>query len=275
MSNGCEGMNLNRLMASIGRAFAVHDASAAIHIEPLARMFLDNPDKAIEQLVCTYNHALDDAYTDEKEGNMRAFIESIAGGPCETIPWALYNSLGAVYPYLERSQKDKAIREILNILDRRNYMEVNGSTSLGHTTGIREPLLLSDIKIVRHLYWPGLHDEEKLWKNKAHFSNIQDEIMDANGIFKKDKVRSDFLVAYALLRKDFTSFGADYASAANPEFLERTLQGIVAIRFAHAESSEEIESGQRRLIELLPKSVHQYIEPMRKRADWIDYKLFR
>jgi len=262
---------LKRLMASIQGAFAVHEASASIHVEPLAKLIMDNPARGIDQLVEVYNKALDDAYTDEKEGNNRSFIESIAGGPCETIPWAVYNALGAAYPFLERENKNKALGKILNILDKRNYAEVNGTTSMGHTTGIREPLLLSDIAIVRHLYWPGLHDEERLWKDKHSFSEFQQEVMDEDGMFKKNKVKSDFLVAYALLRKDFTSFGEEYAQASNPDFLERTMQGIVSMRFAHREKEE----GEKRLQELLPESVHHYIEPIRKRADWADHTLFK
>ena len=199
-------MNLKKLMAALEGSFAIHEASASIHVEPLAKMLMDNPDDAISQIFRVYNRALDDAYTDERSGNMRAFVEAVAGGPLETVPWALYNSIGAVYPYLERPQKNRALAEVLKILDGRNYMEVNGEAGAGHVTGIREPLLLSDIKIVRHLYWPGLHDQEHLWKDCLVFSDFQAECMDDNGMFRKDKVRSDFLVAYGLLRSDFSNF---------------------------------------------------------------------
>ena len=266
--------DIDRIMASLGGAFAVHEASAAIHVEPLARLLQDNPDKAISQIVETYNLALDGAYTDEKEGNMRAFVEGVAGGPCETILWALYNSIGVVYPFLERPQRNKALGETLKILDKRNYMEVNGETSIGHTTGIREPLLLSDIAVVRRLYWPGLHDEDSLWKKHLTFSEFQNENMSSDGMFRKERVRSDFLVAYALLRSDFTSFGEDYAKIANSEFLERTLQGIVAMRFARLTEKNDIEKGLKRLKQLLPVSLHDRIDPLREKADWVDYKLF-
>jgi hypothetical protein len=265
---------LKRVMNALDGLVAVHEASAMIHVEPLAQLFLDNPNGAIEQIIRAYNNALNDAYTDEKDGNMRRFVEATAGGPCETIPWALYNTVGAVYPFLERSQKNKALAAVLSILDKVNYLEVNGEIGIGHTTGIREPLLLSDIKITRDYYWPGLHDEEKLWRDHSNFFILQQEIMDQDGMFRKDKVRSDFLVAYALLRKDFCSFGEDYANAANPEFLERVLQGIVALRFSRADTSDKVHEGRERLLELLPPSVHHHIEPIRQKADWADYKLF-
>lgn len=267
---------IKKLKAAIEGAFSVHDAAAAIHIEPFAQLILDNPDEAIEMIGKIYNKALDDAYTDEKDGNCRAFIEAIAGGPCETIPWAMYNAIGAVYPFLERPQKNKALGKILNILDSRNYGEVNGARGMGHTPGIREPTLLSDITIARPFYWPGLHDEEYLWKDKIIFSDLQKEIIDDDGIFRKNKVNSDFLVAYALLRSDFSSFGEDYVKVANSDFLDRTLQGIVALRFAkrRKDIDPSVENGTRRLKQLLPSSLHNRIEPIRQKADWADYSLF-
>ncbi len=266
--------DLKRIMAGIRGAFAAHEAAAAIHVEPLARLIQDDPDKAISQIVATYNNALDDAYHSEEDGKTRAFIEATAGGPAETVPWALYNSIGAVYPFLDRERRNKALGELLKILDLRNYAEVNGSTSIGHTTGIREPLLLSDISIVRELYWPGLHDQEYLWKKHTLFSEFQNENMLANGMFRQDKVRSDFLVAYALLRSDFCSFGEGYAKVAEPDFLDRTLQGIVALRFARVKEEKEIIDGTERLKQLLPSSLYDRIEPLRQKADWVNYSLF-
>jgi hypothetical protein len=268
--------DIKKLTAAIEGAFAVHEASAMIHVEPFAKLLMDNPDEAIEQIGRVYNRALDDAYTDEKEGNVRAFVEAIAGGPCETIPWALYNAIGAVYPFLERPQKDKALGKIFGILDRRNWAEVNGERGAGHTTGIREPLLLSDIAVARDIYWPGLHDQEYLWKGKTSFKELQLEIMTNDGLFRKDKVRSDFLVGYALLRSDFSNFGEDYLRAADPEFLDRTLRGIVALRFAQRRGDyvPDVATGTERLKALLPRSVHDRIEPLRLEGGWVDYKKF-
>lgn len=90
--------------------------------------------------------------------------------------------------------------------------------------------------------------------------------MTPDGLFDPAKVRSDFLVAYALIRKDFTHFGEDYVRAANPEFLQRVLKGIVALRFDKA-TEEQVDQGRKRLYELLPVSVHERIEPLRQEAD--------
>ena len=266
--------DIKNLEKDIQRVIDSHHIAALIHITPFAEMLKDNPNKAIDMIFQKYNEALDEAYTGDKGKNNRAFVEAIAGGPYEAVPWALYNAVGTVYPYLERPLRDKALKQILSILDKRNYAEVNGSRGVGHTTGIREPLLLSDITIVRGLYWPGLHDEECLWKDCNNFFDLQKEIIDDEGYFRRDKVRSDFLVAYALLRSDFTQFGEDYVKAANPFFLERVLKGIVGLRFARAETEEKIYSGRDRLKELLPKSTHDRIESLRQEADWVDYKKF-
>jgi len=267
------GWDIDKIIEGLNKSLDSYEAAAIIHVEPLAQMLKDNPNKAIDMIFNVYNKALDSAYTDSEGKNMRGFIEAVAGGPHETVPSAVYNAVGEVYPYLERPQKDKALRKVLDCMDKINYVYVNVS----HTPFIREPSLLSDIQIVRWLYWPGLHDDEHLWENKTDFSEIQDEIMDKHGMFRKNVVRSDFLVAYSLLRKDIGNFGEEYASAANPEFLERVMKGIVAMRFAHAESEQEVIKGKRRLEGLLPESLHSRIEPLRLERDWVDHTnpLFR
>ena len=182
----------------------------------------------------------------------------------------LYNVVGAIYPLLDRRQRNEAIRAHLNQFDRLNYLAVNSN----HTPNIIEPLLLTDITTARPLYWPGLNDEKHLWGGKESFVELEREIMAENGLFDPSKVKSDFLVAYALMRNDFTKFGDDYVKVANPEFLDRVMKGIVALRFARTKD-EEIDSGRNRLYELLPKAVHDRIEPLRQQADWVNPSLFK
>jgi len=176
-----------------------------------------------------------------------------------------YNAVGEIYPLLDRGQRDQAISAHLDKFDCINYYYV----SVNHTPYIREPLLLADIAIARFRYWPGLHDEKKLWRNKKSFAELEKEIIIDKGLFNPEKVRSDFLVAYALMRNDFTNFGDDYVKTANPEFLNRVMKGIVALRFARAKD-EEIDKGRNRLYNLLPKAVHDKIEPLRQEADWVN-----
>lgn len=182
----------------------------------------------------------------------------------------LYNTVGAIYPLLDRRQRDEVIRAHLSQFDRLNYLAVNSN----HTPNIREPLLVADITIARPLYWPGLKDEKHLWEGKDSFADLEREIMTENGLFDPTKVRSDFLVAYALMRKDFTSFGEDYVKSANPEFLNRVMKGIVALRFANA-IDDQVHNRRGRLYWLLPKSVHDKIESLRQEADWASAEQFR
>ncbi len=172
----------------------------------------------------------------------------------------LYNAVGAIYPLLDEDQKVNALDAHLNQLDGVN----NRYITLNHTPFIREPLLLADITIARPLYWPGLNDEKSLWDGKESFAELEREIMVENGLFNPNKVKSDFLVAYALMRRDLTSFGEDYVKAANPQFLDRVIKGIVDLRFKGTKDEQKINEGRARLYELLPQAVHDRIEPLRQ-----------
>jgi hypothetical protein len=258
----------------LNRAVDTHFASALLHVLPLAERLMDDPDRAIDDIFVIYDRALNDAYRDDDGRNDRALVESIAGGPHEAVPWAVYNAVGTAYPYLEREQRDKALEKILQILDKRNYLEVNGAVARGHTTGIREPLLLADIVLARPPYWPGLFDEQHIWKDKLTFWEIQNEIMDENKMFRPDKVNSDFLVATAFLNPRVTQFGEAYAEAVNPAFLERVLKGNIAIEFGRKKVPEEIEERKRELLEALPETLHDRLDPILEEADWVDYTKF-
>ncbi len=133
----------------VQKMFDSHDVSALMHVSILAQQLKDNPKTGISLIYQTFEDALNQAYTQDGV-NHRAFVESQAGGPMETIPWAVYNSVGDVYPYFERDQRFSALRQVLRCLDKYNTKYVQDT----HTPGIREPLLLTDICIVRPVYWP-------------------------------------------------------------------------------------------------------------------------
>lgn len=261
--------NLRRIMEGLSNSDLAHDVSVAMYVEPMARLLMDNPNKAIDTIVSVYNTALDEAYKDTEGNNVRAWVEATCGGPHERVPHSVYNAVGAVYPYLDRKMKDRALGKVLSILDRLNYVYVNTI----HTPGVREPLLLSDIQIKRWLYWPGLDEGRHLLGKNPLFAEWQFELMDEKGMFKRDRVQSDFCVAYSLLRSDFCNFGEDYVHVANPQFLDRTMQGIVAMRFARAQTAEQISEGRERLKVLLPESLHGRIDELRLRHDWTEPQL--
>ncbi len=76
--------------------------------------------------------------------------------------------------------------------------------------------------------------------------------MVSDELFCTAKVKSDFCVAYAVLRSDMCSFGAEFTQTCHPLFLKRVVEGIVAMRFAWVQNDEEARKGRERLRELLP-----------------------
>ena len=87
-------------------------------------------------------------------------------------------------------------------------------------------------------------------------------------------VNSDFVVAFSLLRSDICDYGKDYIRIADPNFLNRTMQGIIGMRFSNAETKEDIKVGKTRLKKLLPDPLHGRIDYLRKMAEWVDPKKF-
>ena len=268
---------LKELVDGIERCFVSHEAASVVHVEPLARMLMDDPDKAIDMITSAYNKALDDAYTDTDGKNVRAFVEAIAGGPMEAIPADVYNAVGAVYPFLDRERKDKALGKILNILDGINYCYVQ----ISHTPFIREPLLFGDICAVRMLYYPGLDEGKTLLEQFGNsgvdsFLELQKEIIDENGLFIRNKVRSDFLVAYSLLRTNLSDFGEMYAGTANHLFLDRTIKGLVGMYFGQ-KGAEDQDQGEIRVEfrQILTPSVQDRVDYHLEQRDWVNHRQFR
>lgn len=296
--------NLNGLVKQFKEHMLGHYIIAKDVLDKFSQEIWDNPKKALDNFFISYNQALDKAYTNQETGeNFRCLVEMMTGGPHEAIPSALYNSVGIIYPFLDREMKNYALEKILGILDQQN----NRIIQISHTPYIRDPLLLSDISIARSSYWPGLDEGERLIKKKSIFLDFKSEFIDEKGIFNKENIDSDFIVGYSLLRKDICDWGEEYIKVVNKSFLDRVLKGIVGMRFAHLFSiknlsDEEIEginekagnpnfynsireklnknlnteilNRKNRLQELLPVSLHSEIEKKFKEQDWADYKLF-
>lgn len=253
-----------------------HGMAALEHIVPLLGELMESPREGVRKAVSAYEEALDEAYTREGK-NRRGLIQAVANGPFETIPRALYNTVGVAYPSFKREDKDYALGQLLSIMDKLNYADVNGSRGEGHTPGIREPLLLSDIGITRPLYWPGMRKQERKIGECRDFSEFRDRFMTADGLFKSWEIESDFLMAYSVLRSDFSDFGEEYCEAAEESFLDRTVRGIVALRFAprsiDSVSEEEIEERRERLRFLLPSPLHPQIDEYRD-GQWASWEEF-
>ena len=148
----------------LGGTFSRYQISASVYADRLASLMKEDPRKGVQSIFEIYNRMLDDAHTNEEGVNTRADLV-LAGGPHEMFPRVVCNAVGAVYPYLPRELQDLALKEILEILDNERFTVVNGAEGPGYTTGVREPLLLTDITIARSFYWPGLDEGRALLKN--------------------------------------------------------------------------------------------------------------
>lgn len=265
--SGMPDGEIEKLVLELGALTTKQHLAAKDHGQKLELLLKTNMDEGIKQIYKIYKEALNDANTDDK-GNYQGGYS--AADPYEAVPWAIYNAVGSVYPNLIREQKDAALRQIFGILDGINYLIVQTV----HTPGIKEPLLVADITLTNILYWPGLDESRHLVVDYDDFSDIRRNFIDDNGMFN-EKINSDFVVAYSLLRSDFSDFAEQYLQVANPKFLERVLRAIVWMRFAPAINQQEIQDGKKRLEELLPESLHDKIEPLRLEGGWVDRTKFR
>lgn len=254
----------------IQKCFDSHDAAAIMHIPILAQTLKDNPKEGISLIYPTYETGLNQAYTRNGHNN-RAFIQGLAGGPMETVPWAVYNAVGDVYPLLERKDRFGALRQVLRCLDQNNTQHVQDT----HTRGIREPLLLTDIAVVRPVYWPGLEEGQFKIKQYESFEELKENLIDENGMFKRDKVESDFIMGWTLLCSAWSRWSEDYAKVANPKFLERTVKGLVNYCFAKRTDPKSIRQEIADFKTHLPEQFHSRIAPLVKEKDWPDYKEFK
>jgi hypothetical protein len=298
------GESFEEFSKKIETAFSIYHKISKEVLDNFSQLLWMNPEKALDQLISIYDNSLDKVYSDENGKNNRCFVEMICGGPHEAIPSAVYNSVGTIYPFLDRKIKDNALKKILSILDGIRYDYVQFS----HISYIKEPTLTSDITISRPLYWPGMGEGENLIKKYNNlFCDFKSEGIDKNGIFNQEIVDSDFIVAYSFLRNDFCNWGEEYVKIANTKFLERTINGIIGMRFAkyfrlkslseeekevinheaqdpnfYSKNEEKlneilekrISDEETRLKELLPKSLHGKIEEKILQKDWVDPFLF-
>ena len=238
-------------------------------VEAFRALVRSEPTEGIKQLAATYRLMEKDYFKGDY------YIRNLAGGVPEGISWGLYNAIGEAYPALSREQKDLALRQTFAIMDETTYTIVNGLEGAGHTTGIREPFYLGEIATARRMYWPGLDEGKNLIKLcYGNFDEVKFNLMTKEGTFKQDRIHSDFLVAYAFLRSDFSNFGESFAEAFDKPFMDRTVTAIVKMRIRNAKTESEVSAGLDRLKFLLPKSLHGKIEAASKSTGWVDSEQF-
>ena len=199
-------------------------------------------------------------------------VERVQGIGDDFIPDThLYNALGAIYPYLSIEFKNKALRAYLSQLDKVNYYY----TQLNHTSKIRDPITLSDILTVRYFYFPGLDEGKEIFRKSSDFNSFREGYMTNDGLFEKDKIDSDFLVAYSAIRTDTSPFSSEYIKACHPGFLKRVVKGIVNILLSYGKEEEQWKKNYKSLKQILPKALHPSIQVNYEQKDWPNAALFR
>jgi hypothetical protein len=223
--------DIDRVVKGLERHIGKHEIAALTDVGSLADLLKKNFSEGIMHVREIYDKALDYAYTDEKGVNHRGYVQAMCGGPYEAVPVAICNAIGELYPNLTREQKDQGLRAALDLMDGQNYVVVQDV----YTVNVREPLLLADIYVARYLYWPGMDEGKSLISKFPGFFEFQNEMIGEDGLFRQDRVRSDFIVAYSLLRSDVVTPPAD-VSPDSSESSKRSISSVTSVPAAPPEA---------------------------------------
>ncbi len=184
----------------------------------------------------------------------------------EGAPPGFYDNLGRVYRGQGRAGREKILRGLLMKLDKFRIPCVIGGQGAGHTNRVREPSLLTDAVLARSIYWPGSREGEQIVEEYADdFEGFKGEFLDS-GLFRKDRVKSDYIVALEVLR---SGLGEKFIETADKGFLYRVVRGLIGMRTGHARKGE-VEAALERLKKELPESLHSKIEAIRLSGGWLD-----
>ncbi len=188
----------------------------------------------------------------------------------------LYDAIGALYPILERDKKN----QVLTAFFRQLYGIRDDHVQTNHTAYIREPLLLAELGGIKRVWWPGTDDVNPILSKHESFDTLRSTFMNGNGLFKVETVKSDFVMGYALLRNENRHIAEKYAECANPEFLDRVVQGYVWW-YMHIYGRSEDTGGEKRrakvparLKEFLPAVLHKTVDEHVSGQGWADYTQF-
>ncbi len=240
---------------------------------------MGNTDVAITSISKLYRDMTDSYF------GYDAQVEKLSGGAPSSMAIPLLNAISDVYGKLSRIQKDAVLNQTLEILDKYDFWIVNGPMGSGHTSTIRNPQYLAEICMLsNNMYWPGL-DEGRIiiTMHGGSWQAIKEDLITKYGFFDRSeakdaeghpigrpKIYSDFLVAYAFLRKDISNFGEEFASAINKNFLDQVITAIVKLELHNAKTPKEIAKRLSALEDLLPESLHAKLESAAYTEGWVD-----
>lgn len=181
---------------------------AGVVVDEYLTLMSQNPKEAIRRMPKFIDRVRD-------VNPVRAY-EAMAGGPNQDWTGPLLDTLGIVYPQLEKDTREEGLRQCLNFLDGLNYVNSQDNVAL-----INEPWLASDIVITRPLYWCGykqycdLAEQNKSWKD---FSE------------KMNSARSAFWLAMAVTHPEYASLEVrDKFYKQFPTLMDRTKDAIAAM----------------------------------------------
>jgi len=143
------------------------------------------------------------------------------GGPDPYTTAPLLNTIGLIYPYLDRSPREKALNNCLYFLDGLNYFNSQNNVEL-----IDEPWLITDIFINRQLYWPGYKVYVNRLKNILAWEQFENEFMREGRLISKGA----FFLSLTISRVEHCSENIRRSFAeVFPDLVDRTKDGIACL----------------------------------------------
>jgi len=196
-----------------------HIASVGTHVrEQYHETFLElvraDPERAIAELPKFIDGAL--------SAGKNLFRGLGCGGPHEGVTTPFLNSIGLIYPALERDMREKALDKCFDFIDRQNYFLAQRNVEK-----INEPWLVADIITNRWLYFCGFDEYASKLENMATSDDFEKEFVQDGRL----DCSSSFWLSFALARNDTcesdmirTSFEERY-----PDLCDRTRDAIAAM----------------------------------------------
>lgn len=159
-----------------------------------------------------------------------------AGGPHEFATGPLLDTVGLIYPCLDKDTRRIALKNCLGFLDEQNYFLSQRNVEM-----INEPWLVADIIANRWLYFCGYEEYSRKLKGMSSFDNFEQEFLQ-DGRFK---IKSVFWLSFALARENAgVSGNVRYVFEERfPEFADRTKDAIATLvnyQALHADAKDSV-----------------------------------
>ncbi|MBU1202354.1 MAG: hypothetical protein KJ583_06555 [Nanoarchaeota archaeon] len=210
-----------KLLDKLISGFEKLNKNASVIIDEYYRLVLENPLEAVEKL----------PFFIDKVRNVNpnnSFVEAVAGGPNHDWTAPMLDTLGIIYPTLERSVREVGLIKSLSFLDELNYFNAQNNVEL-----ISEPWLVRDIIVSRPMYWCGYKQYCDLLEENKKWSEFSGHIQSA---------KSEFWMALAVTRPKYSSLEirANFYKEF-PDLIDRTKDAIAAIIYENAKIANERE----------------------------------